>query len=142
MLIRSNTLNESEAISRSKLLNDPVAPTPLISTANYHVTTVSKAPQNRYEALFIKLFAQTTLQLILSFIAILFSITIIRDFVGKLAQIIKNTSNCHMCLFSTLGLSINFLQISFWFQFFLNLSLLIALIFAKMKCISSTYLME
>ena len=31
----------------------------------------------------------------------------------------------------------NFLKLSFWFQFTLNLSLLIALIFAKIKCVSS-----
>lgn len=94
MLIRSNTFNESEAISRSKLLNDPLPPVPLVSTANSPVTTASKAPQNRYEALFIKLFAQTTLQLILSFTAILLSIVVIRDFIGK-----RNTFN-YECAYS------------------------------------------
>lgn len=83
MLIRSNTLNENEGITRSKLFNEPVitVPTPVSNT-------VSKPPQNRYEALFIKLFAKTTLQLILSFTAIFFSIVIIRDFIGKTLSLI------------------------------------------------------
>lgn len=42
-----------------------------------------KLPQNRYEALFIKLFAKTTLQLILSFSAIFLSIVTLRDLLGK-----------------------------------------------------------
>lgn len=43
----------------------------------------SKAPQNRYEALFIKLFAQKTLQLIMSFAAIFLSIVMLRDLIGN-----------------------------------------------------------
>ena len=39
--------------------------------------------------------------------------------------------------FIILGLRINLFKFSFWFQFSLNLSLFVALIFAKMKCISS-----
>ena len=36
------------------------------------------------------------------------------------------------------GLRINVLKLSFWFQFFINLGLLVCLIFAKMKSLSST----
>lgn len=87
MLIRSSTLNEAEGIARSKLFNEPVSPVPTpINSAT--LSNTIKPPQNRYEALFIKLFAQTTLQLILSFAAILFSIVIVRDFIGKTSNIL------------------------------------------------------
>lgn len=82
MLIRPNTLNEADGITRSKLFNEPVTPVP-ISPNSAALSNTSKPPQNRYEALFIKLFAQTTLKLILSFTAILFSIVFVRDFIGK-----------------------------------------------------------
>lgn len=86
MLIRSNTLNETEATSRSKLFNESVTPVPIPTTTNSAPLASSntcKPPQNRYETLFIKLFAKTTLQLIMSFTSIFFSIIIIRDFIGK-----------------------------------------------------------
>lgn len=84
MLIRSNTLNEADGITRSKLFNEPVITVTAPATNSSPVSnTGSKPPQNRYEALFIKLFAKTTLQLILSFTAIFLSIVIIRDLIGK-----------------------------------------------------------
>ena len=90
MLIRSNNLNESDGILRSRSFNDPLNTLPMNSMNTLSATTATttansatnKAPQNRYEALFIKLFAQTTLQLILSFTAMLLSIIIIRDLIG------------------------------------------------------------
>ena len=91
MLIRSNTLNEADGFSRSKLFNEPVTATvtPVPNPTNLTTpSNTSKLPQNRYEALFIKLFAQTTLQLMLSFSAILLLIVIVRDFIGKTLNLV------------------------------------------------------
>jgi hypothetical protein len=94
MLIRSNILNETEATSRSKLFNEPVAPVPTTTNSTpLSSSSTCKPPQNRYEALFIKLFAKTTLQLIMSFTSIFFSIITIRDFIGKVLDYNVNI-NC------------------------------------------------
>jgi hypothetical protein len=42
--------------------------------------------QNRYETIFIKMFAQTTIKLILSFAAVLLSLVVVRDLIGSLIE--------------------------------------------------------
>ena len=83
MLISSNSLTEE---TKSKLFNENSSlliqqPVPISekSTPN----SLSKPPQHRYETIFIKLFAQTTLQLIFSFSFIFLALIIIRDIIGK-----------------------------------------------------------
>ena len=141
MLIRSNNTLKEEAddFTRSKLFNEPFEHVPANSAALPPSGSIGKPPQNRYEALFIKLFAKITLQLILSFAAIFLSIVIVRDLIGSLlvALILALIHYFTPYPSSFLGLRIDFLKLSFWFKFLLNLSLFITLIFAKMKCISS-----
>lgn len=83
MLISSNSLTEE---TKSKLFNQNSSlliqqPVPINEKSTHN--SLSKPPQNRYETIFIKLFAQTTLQLIFSFSLIFWALIIIRDIIGK-----------------------------------------------------------
>lgn len=131
MLIRATTNSQHIDGSKSKMVFNGTVDKPLTASTTGPVAT-SKPPQNRYESIFIKLFAKTTLQLILSFSAIFFSIIFFRDLISTIKFVLLQ---CAYPLF--LDLRINLFKFSFWFQLTLNLSLFVALIFAKMKCISS-----
>lgn len=95
MLIRPNTPLQQPQFdgTNSKIpLNEPLDKRPN-SISSTTLPAPSKTPQNRYEALFIKLFAKTTLQLILSFSAIFLSIVTFRDLLGK-RKIMRTVRNC------------------------------------------------
>jgi hypothetical protein len=92
MLIRENSLTEA---TKSKIFNDNQinGQGQLLGNTNNSITPASSnnsnvKSQNRYESIFIKLFAQTTLQLILSFSAIFFSIVFLRDLIGKTSNLL------------------------------------------------------
>ena len=74
----SSSLAFSRLESLSPLVNS--VPAPAIAPPT---TTPAEPPQNRYEAIFIKLFAHTTIKLILSFAAIFFALVFLRDLIGK-----------------------------------------------------------
>lgn len=84
MLIRANSLTEA---TKSKLFNEPQKQQSLYKptevSAKPSAANPPVKPQNRYESIFIKLFAQKTLHLILSFSTIFFSIIFLRDLIGN-----------------------------------------------------------
>lgn len=83
MLIRSTSLTEE---TKSKLFyenSSPLVQRPVPIKEQSTVNSLSKPPQNRYETIFIKLFAQATLHLIFSFSIIFLAIIIIRDILSK-----------------------------------------------------------
>ena len=95
MLIRANNSQQIDS-SKSKItLNEPNINATTTSVSNAP-TVSSKAPQNRYESIFIKLFAKTTLQMILTFSALFLFVIFFRDLICKHNLFNLNT----LCLFS------------------------------------------
>ena len=79
MLIRANNPQHIDGTKSKLLFNEPVDKLPSTNA----MASTTKPPQNRYESIFIKLFAKTTLQLILTFSAIFLSIIFFRDLISK-----------------------------------------------------------